>query len=109
MEHAFPPRASTAICPSAIATGSGNPVCEQHSTTFCSGCRTRSAKTSIRHDGRDFTCQRLTANSELALQRPKATELLATVGALAETTDTARTTGTGLGLAIVDTLSQRNA
>ncbi|WP_414935247.1 ATP-binding protein [Mycobacterium tuberculosis] len=29
--------------------------------------------------------------------------------ALAETTDTARTTGgTGLGLAIVDTLSQRN-
>lgn len=46
-----------------------------------------------------------------ALRRPRSNpELLAAIrSALAETTDTARTTGgTGLGLAIVDTLSQRN-
>lgn len=53
----------------------------------------------------------LTTELELALRRPRSNpELLAAIrSALAETTDTARTTGgTGLGLAIVDTLSQRN-
>ncbi|WP_324666525.1 ATP-binding protein [Mycobacterium canetti] len=53
----------------------------------------------------------LTTELELALRRPRSIpELLAAIrSALAETTDTARTTGgTGLGLAIVDTLSQRN-
>ncbi|WP_148285418.1 histidine kinase dimerization/phospho-acceptor domain-containing protein [Mycobacterium canetti] len=53
----------------------------------------------------------LTTELELALRRPRSNpELLAAIrSALAETTDTARTTGgTGLGLAIVYTLSQRN-
>lgn len=57
------------------------------------------------------TLSLLTTELELALRRPRSNpELLAAIrSALAETTDTARTTGgTGLGLAIVDTLSQRN-
>lgn len=95
-----------------LETKSG--ILEQHSTTFCSGCKTRSSEnvnSSAMRATNFAPLSLLTTELELALRRPRSNpELLAAIrSALAETTDTARTTGgTGLGLAIVDTLSQRN-
>ncbi|CNV55936.1 Uncharacterised protein [Mycobacterium tuberculosis] len=117
--HAHPRRGHQRhrpTCPSAIATGSRrNPVSWNNiQRPSAAAARRARARTSIRQRCGPRTSHPLsllTTELELALRRPRSNpELLAAIrSALAETTDTARTTGgTGLGLAIVDTLSQRN-